>query len=67
MFNNDVEKIEPLLAAAEQAIQPDDSPDLQKDWKGNIACLRAYVADIHNDVAHTIEMAKQALEYLRIR
>jgi len=65
MFVNDVDRIEPFLSAAEQAIHPDDRPDLHKIWHGHIACLRAFVADVHNDVPHTIEMAKLALECLQ--
>jgi LuxR family maltose regulon positive regulatory protein len=61
MFLNDVDRIEPLLTAAEQAIRPDDRPDLHKTWQGHIACLRAFVADVHNDVPHAIEMAHLAL------
>jgi LuxR family maltose regulon positive regulatory protein len=65
VFTNEVEKIEHLLEAAEKSIHPEDRPELIKDWKGNIACLRAFVADNHNDVGHTIDKAEQALEYLR--
>ena len=65
MFRNDVEGIEPLLAAAEQAIHPDDRSDLHRTWRGYIASLRAFVADVHNDVPHTIEKAQLALECLR--
>jgi len=64
MSANDVGKIEPLLEIAESAIQPGDRPDLQGAWKGHIACLRAFVADVQGDVPHTIEMAHQALESL---
>jgi len=64
MFINDVEKIEPLLAAAEQAIHPVDRPDRHANLKGHIACLRAFIADVHNDVPRTIEMAHQAMEWL---
>jgi LuxR family maltose regulon positive regulatory protein len=65
MFINDVNKIEPFLQAAEQAIHPGFRPDLVINWKGHIASMRAFVADIHNDVPKTIEMAQQALECLR--
>jgi len=65
MFLNDVDKIEPFLKAAEQAIHQDDRPDLIKTWQGHIACLRAYVADVHNDVPRTIEMAHLALSCLQ--
>jgi LuxR family maltose regulon positive regulatory protein len=65
MFSNDVERIEPFLSAAEQAIHPDERPDLHKTWQGHIACLRAFVADVHNDVPGTIEMAHLALECLQ--
>ncbi len=65
MFTNDVEKIEPLVEAAEQNIHPEDPLELQKSWKGHIACLRAYIADVHSDVPRTIEMYHQALDCLR--
>ena len=65
MFLNDVDKIEPFLKAAEQAIHPDDRPDMHKTWQGHIACLRAYVADVHNDVPRTIEMTHIALSCLQ--
>lgn len=65
MFLNDVDKIEPFLKATEQAIHPDDRPDLHKTWQGHIACLRAYIADVHNDVPRTIEMAHRALRCLQ--
>jgi LuxR family maltose regulon positive regulatory protein len=65
MFRNEVDRIEPLLRAAEQAMHLEDRPDLQKTWRGSIACLRAFVADVHNDVPHAIEMAQLSLECLR--
>jgi LuxR family maltose regulon positive regulatory protein len=65
MFLNAPDGIEPLLKLAEQAIRPDDRPDLQKTWRGHVACLRAFVADVHGDGPRTIEMAELALECLR--
>ena len=65
VFTNEVEKIGPLLEAAEQAIPPENHPELLNSWRGNIASLRAFAADNHNDVPQTILMAEQALEYLR--
>jgi len=65
MFLNDVDRIEPFLKAGEEAMDPDDRPDLHKTWQGHIACLRAYSADVHNDVPRTIEMANLALGCLR--
>jgi len=64
MFLNDVDRIEPFLRAAEEAMHPDDSPGLHKTWQGHIACLRAYGADVNNDVQRTIEMANLALACL---
>ena len=57
--------MEPFLRAAEKATHPEDRPDLRGTWQGQIACLRAFIADVHNDVPRTIEMAHLALACLR--
>jgi len=65
MFCNDVDGIEPLLIAAERAIQLDDRNDLHNAWKGYIASLKAFVSNVNSDVPGTIENAQMALECLR--
>jgi LuxR family maltose regulon positive regulatory protein len=59
-----IDQAEPLLQAAERRICSDDPPRLQQEWLGHIACIRAYLADLHGDVPATIEMAEQALQHL---
>ena len=66
LFTNDVERIEPLLQVAEVNIRIDDPPVLQNAWRGHIACLRAFVADMHSDTAGAIEMAHLALDVYRL-
>jgi ATP-dependent transcriptional regulator len=66
LFTNDVERIEPLLQTAEQNIHQDDQPILQDAWRGHIACLRAFVADMHADTAGAIEMAHSALDVYQL-
>jgi LuxR family transcriptional regulator, maltose regulon positive regulatory protein len=65
MFLNDVEKIEPLLQTAEKAIQCQECSASTDQWKGQIANLRAFVADVHNDIPGTIQMVEQALKFLQ--
>jgi LuxR family maltose regulon positive regulatory protein len=64
MFLNDVQKIEPFLAAAEQHFSPEDPPALRRTWVGHIACLRAFIASVHDDAAATMSLALSALENL---
>ncbi|HTP07587.1 MAG TPA: LuxR C-terminal-related transcriptional regulator [Anaerolineae bacterium] len=66
LFTSDAARIEPLLQSAEQNIRRDDDPVLQKTWRGHIACLRAFVADVQGDITGTIAMAQLALVSYRL-
>ncbi len=66
LFTNDVNHIEPFLQVAEQNIHQDDRPALQNAWRGHIACLRAFVADMHADAAGAIDMAHLALNVYQL-
>ncbi len=66
LFTNDVDRIEPILQIAEQNIRQDDQPASQDAWRGHIACLRAFVADMHADTAGAIDMARLALDVYRL-
>ncbi len=59
-----VDQVEPLLQAAEQKIQPEDPPQQRRELLAQIACLRAYLADLCGNLPGMIRMAEQALGYL---
>ncbi len=65
MFSNMEKETEPLLQAAERNISPDTPTELQNEWRGQIACLRAAISvDIYDGTQPTIDLARQALSAL---
>jgi LuxR family maltose regulon positive regulatory protein len=66
MFTNDAARTGSLLQAAELSIRPGDPPGLRNAWLGHIACLRAFLADIHGDAKETIDQAQLALVTYRL-
>ena len=64
LFQDDVPRIEPLLQAAERNIRGGEPADLLNAWRGHIACLRGFRADVQGDIRGAIEMATMALRYL---
>jgi len=59
-----LDAVEPRLQDAEQGLQPDIPAAELQDLLGQIAAIRAYIAALHRDVPHAIELARQALEHL---
>ena len=56
--------VEPLLRSAEQHIQPDDPTNQAQDMLGNVAAIRARVAEMDGHVSRAIELARLASEHL---
>ena len=65
MFTNKMDQAEPLLQAAERNIPPETPTELQNEWRGQIACLRASIfADLCDETQRSIDLARLALAEL---
>jgi len=66
MLTGVIEPVEELLQAAERGIRPVDPARSRQEWLGQIAGIRAFLADFNGDTPVTIKMAEQALEHLPV-
>ena len=59
-----LDRVEPVLQQAKRCILPDDVTTEVREMLGHVAAIRAYIASQQGDARRTIDLARQALEYL---